>query len=118
MRSPWIGFLPGLLFGLGTMVMLVIVGWLFGSSLRLMHGLNEPDIKRLGTQTGGRTLFFGGMLFGMAGIAALMGLDRYSPIDPGYLLIGLFMVFVAVPAFLFSLREVLSVRKTNITGNG
>ena len=113
MRSPWLGFLPGLLFGLGTMVMLVIVGGVFGASLKMMHGLNEPEIKRIGTQTGGRTLLFGGGLFGIAGVAALTGWDRYSPMDPGNLLIIIFMLCVAIPAFVFSLHEVLSRRKSD-----
>ena len=111
MPSPWLGFLPGLVFGLGTMIMLVIVGGVFGASLRWMHVLTEQEIKRIGSQTGGRTLFFGGILFGVAGVATLMGLVRYLPIDPGYTLIALFMITVAIPAFLFSLKEVLATRK-------
>ena len=111
MPSPWIGFLPGLAFGFGTMVSLVIVGALFGASLRWSHSLSENEIKRIGGQTGGRTLFFGGILFGAAGIATLLGLDRYLPIDFAYVLIGLFMIVIAVPAFIYSLKEVLMARE-------
>lgn len=111
MSSAWIGFLPGLVFGLGTMIMLMIVGAVFGTSLRWMHALTEQEIKRIGSQTGGRTLFFGGILFGAAGIATLTGLDHYSPIDPGYTLIALFIITVAIPAFLYSLKGVLAARK-------
>jgi hypothetical protein len=110
MRSPWLGFLPGLLFGLGTMIMLVIVGALFGASLHWTHALTEQEIKRIGAQTGGRTLFFGGLLFGVFGIATLLGLDRYLPLDAGYVFIGLFMIMVAVPAFVYSLKEVMATR--------
>jgi hypothetical protein len=110
MRSPWLGFLPGLLFGLGTMIMLVIIGGLFGASLRWTHALTEQEIKRIGAQTGGRTLFFGGLLFGVAGVATLLGLDRHLPVDAGYVLIGLFMIIVAIPAFVYSLKEVLATR--------
>lgn len=108
LRSPWFGFLPGLVFGLGTMIMLVIVGGIFGASLRWMHALTEQEIRRIGSQTGGRTLFFGGILFWVVGIATLMGLDRYSPIDPTYALITLFMATVAVQAFIYSSNEVLA----------
>ncbi len=110
MGSPLLGFLPGLFFGLGTMIMLVIVGGLFGASLRWTHALTEDEVKRIGAQTGGRTLFFGGLLFGAAGAATLAGLGRYLPVDFGYLLIGLFMIIIAVPAFIFSLKEVLKAR--------
>lgn len=110
MSDPWVGFLPGLLFGLGTMIILVALGALFGASLRWAHGLNREEIKQIGAHTGGRTLFFGGWLFSLFGIITLLGLDRYLPFDAGYLLIGLFMVAVAIPAFVYSWREVLGIR--------
>jgi hypothetical protein len=111
MKSPWVGFLPGLVFGLGTMIMLVIVGGMFGASLRWIRLLTDHEIKQIGSQTGGRTLFFGGGLFAVAGIATLTGLDRYLPIDPSKALVALFIIFVAIPAFVYSLKEVLSARK-------
>ncbi len=105
MGSPFLGFLPGLFFGVGTMIMLVIVGGIFGASLRWTHALTEQEAKRIGAKTGGRTLFLGGLLFAAAGIITLLGLDRYIPIDTGYLLIGLFMLIIAIPAFIYSLRQ-------------
>jgi hypothetical protein len=111
MKTPWLGFLPGLLFGLGTMAMLMIIGALFGASLRWTHSLTEDEVKKIGSQTGGRTLFFGGLLFGAFGLSLLLGLDRSLPVDAGYVLIGLFMVLVAVPAFIFSWRQVLAARE-------
>jgi len=92
MPNPWMGFLPGLLFGLGTMVTLVIIGGLFGAFLRWTHSLTAEEIKRIGAQTGGRTLFFGGLLFGVAGSGILLGLERHLPVDTGYLLMGLFII--------------------------
>lgn len=111
MPGPWLGFVPGLLFGLGTMTTLVIISALLGASLRRARSLSETDIKRLGAQTGGRTLFFGGILFTLAGAATLLGLDRYLPFEKGTVLIGLFMAFVALPAFVYSLREVRRAKK-------
>ncbi len=110
MPSPWFGFLPGLLFGLGTMATLIIIGALFGASLRWAHSLTPEEIKRIGSYTGGKTLFFGGLLFGLFGVAALLGLDRYLPVDAGYILIGLFMTVVAIPAFVYSWKEVTRAR--------
>lgn len=109
MRSAWLGFLPGLFFGLGTMVMLAIIGSFFGTSLRWLR-VTEAEIKRIGSQTGGNTLLYGGILFGVAGFVTLMGWDRYSPIDPGYLLITLFTLLIAIPAFLISFKEAVSAR--------
>jgi len=113
MGSPWLGFLPGLLYGLGTMIMLVLVGALFGASLRWTRRLTEQEIKRIGSQTGGRTLFFGGLLFLVFGAVTLAGLERALPVDAGYVLIGLFMIVIAVPAFVYTLKEVLAERKAS-----
>jgi len=111
MPGPWLGFLPGLLFGLGTMIVLALIGGLFGTFLQHSSFLTAREIKRLGAQTGGRTLFFGGLLFGVAGVSTLLGLDRYLPVEKGNMLIGLFMIGVAIPAFIYSLREVLHIRR-------
>jgi hypothetical protein len=113
MPSAWFGFLPGMLFGVGTMIMLVVVGGVFGASLRWSRMLSEHEIARIGAQTGGRTLFFGGLLFAAAGISALVGVQRYIPIDMGSLLIGLFAVTIAIPAFVYSLKEVLATRRAS-----
>ena len=111
MPGPWSGFLPGLLFGLGTMITLVIIGALFGTFLHWRSSLTAQEIKRIGAKTGGRTLFFGGLLFSFAGVVTLLTLDRYLPLDMGYVLIGLFMLIVAVPAFVYSWKEVMAARK-------
>ncbi len=100
-----------LIFGLGTMITLAAVGALFGASLRWTHLLSEEEIRRIGSQTGGRTLFFGGLLFALAGILALLGWDRYVFLDSGEVLVALFMLFVALPALLYSFREVRSARQ-------
>ena len=118
MPGPWLGFLPGLLFGLGTMIMLVAIGALFGASMRWTRALTEQEIRRVGAQTGGRTLFFGGLLFGFAGIAITAGLDRFLPISMGYLIIGLFAVGVVIPAFVYSWKEVLKMRKLSADDSG
>jgi MFS family permease len=111
MPGPWFGFLPGLIFGAGTMIMLVIIGGLFGAFLHWSRSLTAQEIRQIGAQTGGRTLFFGGLLFGVFGAATLLGLERHLPVDSGYFLMALFLAIVAIPAFVYSLREVLAKRK-------
>lgn len=110
MHNAWLGFIPGLVFGLGTMIMLVVIGYVFGAALRWTR-LSEQEIKRVGAHTGGRTLFFGGILFVVFGIMTLLGVNNKLPFDPGYLLIGIFMGLVALPAFVYTWREVVSVRQ-------
>jgi hypothetical protein len=115
MGSAWIAFLPGMLYGFGTMLMLLIIGGLFGASLRWAGSLTNDEIRRIGAQTGGRTLFFGGLLFTVAGIAMVLGLSQKLPVDTGHLLIALFMVGVAVPAFVYSYREVMAARRQSVS---
>jgi hypothetical protein len=111
MSSPFLGFLPGMVYGLGTMIILVLIGFVFGASMRWSHLLKEDEIKRIGAQTGGRTLFFGGWLFAAFGLVTLLGLDRFLPLDVGYALVGAFMIIIAIPAFLYTMKEVLSSRQ-------
>jgi hypothetical protein len=59
--------LPGLAFGLGTMVMQVALGAVFASFARARK-LSEDDVCYLGRYTGGRTLYYGGYLFALVGI--------------------------------------------------
>jgi len=111
MPSPWLGFLPGLLFGLGTTLVLILVGSLVGASLHWLHHLTEVEIRQIGAQTGGRTLFFGGVLFTAAGVGILLGWGKYLPFNRGSILIVLFMTLIAIPAFVFSWREVSVVNR-------
>ncbi|MEM0117724.1 MAG: hypothetical protein QXV32_04700 [Conexivisphaerales archaeon] len=60
--------LPGLFFGLGTMVMQMIFGAVF-AGLLAARKLSRDDICYLGRLTAGRTLYYGGMLFFIVGIA-------------------------------------------------
>jgi hypothetical protein len=43
-------------------------------------------------------------------VVTLLDIGRFLPIDTGYVLIGLFMIGVAVPAFVYSLKEVRAAR--------
>jgi sulfite exporter TauE/SafE len=111
MTSPWLGFLPGLAFGLGTMITVVMIGALFGALLQYVPHLTAEEVKRIGALLSGRTLFFGGLLFGLAGMLVLSGAERYLPFDAGNLIMVLFMAVVVVPSFIRSWRDVTMSRK-------
>jgi ABC-type nickel/cobalt efflux system permease component RcnA len=58
--------MPGLFFGLGTMVMQIIFGAVFARLVGAKK-LGEDAIKFLGRSTAGRTLYYGGLLFAIIG---------------------------------------------------
>ncbi len=59
--------LPGLFFGLGTMLVQVLFGALFARLAR-MRKLPEAAVKDLGRNVAGRTLYYGGIAFGAIGL--------------------------------------------------
>lgn len=71
MPSAYIGFLPGLLFGLGTMATQIIIGMFAG---RFMERLKVPrkGIEFIARQTSGSTLLWGGLAFIFAAILELI----------------------------------------------
>lgn len=71
MPSVWVGFLPGLLFGLGTVVMQVMVGSLFGWWMQRQK-LGASSKAFIGRFVSGNTLLYGGLLFMLAGIVGLV----------------------------------------------
>ncbi len=105
MPGAWLGFLPGLLFGVGTLVMLAAVGAAFGAGLRLVSGVKEQDARRLGARLGATVLFAGGFLFVAAGLVMATGLSRHLPVDMGEAVIGLFVVVIVIPASVDAWRK-------------
>lgn len=71
MPNAWIGFVPGLLFGLGTVAMQVIIGALFGWWMQ-RRNLKVTDKAFIGRFVSGNTLLYGGLLFMFAGLLGLM----------------------------------------------
>ncbi len=71
--------LPGLLFGLGTMAMQVMFGAVFGSIMRAKR-LSEEDVKVIGKMAAGRTLYYGGWAFVLAGalVVAFPSIDAWA----------------------------------------
>ncbi|HVA39745.1 MAG TPA: hypothetical protein VNF49_03720 [Candidatus Binataceae bacterium] len=111
MPSAWLGFVPGLLYGAGTIVTHAAVSTAFALGLRFAGGLDEAGAQRLGARVGATTLFFGGFLFAAGGIAMAAGAARYLPVGTGYMVIALFVVAVVVPAFVHAWRELPAVSK-------
>lgn len=71
MPSAWLGFVPGLLFGIGTTVMQMTIGAAFGRWIE-SRKLGERAKAFIGRFVAGQTLLYGGVLFAFAGIIGLV----------------------------------------------
>lgn len=104
MPSPYLGFLPGLLFGLGTMTMQIILGAGFGTWLKSSKNLTAKGIQVVSRGITKYVLTWGGIAFFFAGIAVLLfpGLDNLSILtgikihNLDSLGIGFFLVVIVV----------------------
>ncbi|MGH8397731.1 MAG: hypothetical protein ACRETA_05745 [Gammaproteobacteria bacterium] len=118
MPSAYVGFLPGLLFGLGTMVMQILFGALVGAWMarRRMADSARAWVART---VAGRTLFWGGIAFILLGLAGIVfpglgdiGIDtgirvhNLAHVDAGFLLAVLVPIGAGGYAMIRSLREV------------
>ncbi len=71
MGSPYTAFLPGLLFGLGTMVMQILLGSVFGAWMAHRH-LDDRARTYVARKMAGRTLAGGGVAFAAVGLLGLL----------------------------------------------
>jgi len=126
MPTPYLGFVPGLLFGLGTMAMQVLFGALVGAWMARRH-LTEDVRAYVARAVAGRTLGWGGFAFI---VIALLGLvdpridsmqietgikvHNLAHLGIGFFLVVIVLFVVAVYAFIRSLREVKAGREFSL----
>jgi hypothetical protein len=68
----YLGFMPGLLFGLGTMTMQVLAGTIFGAWLSKVKKLSLKGIQIVARGMSAYVLTYGGSAFVIAGIATII----------------------------------------------
>ncbi|MHB1661248.1 MAG: hypothetical protein ACYCSQ_05195 [bacterium] len=118
MPNAYIGFLPGLLFGFGTMATQIIIGMFAG---RFMERLNIPKkgIEYIAKRTSGLTLFWGGLAFVLAAaleiaFPKLIQMGFITPIKVhnlhnlgvGFFLVIFIILFILATSFIKSLKYV------------
>lgn len=67
MPSIWYAWMPGFLFGIGTLIMQVVLGYAIGSWLQ-KRKYTESQITFISRKTSGRTLGYGGLVFALVGV--------------------------------------------------
>ena len=71
MPNAWVAFLPGLLYGIGTMIMQILIGGLFGRWIERQN-LDQSAKSYIGRFVSSNTLLFGGGLFVVLGFVELV----------------------------------------------
>ena len=71
MPNVWFGWIPGFLFGIGTMTMQVIFGSIFGAWLTKVKKLTIKGMQYLARYISSNVLYYGGLAFAVAGALIL-----------------------------------------------
>ena len=117
MPNVWVAWIPGMLFGLGTMIMQVIFGAIIGGWLRRKK-YAENQISYIARKTSGRMLAYGGLAFFFAGIVLFFfpNLYNYNIITPlkihnlhslgiGFFLVIIVVAVISVPSYKLAVKE-------------
>ncbi len=118
MPSELLGFAPGAAFGLGTLLILLLIGTLFGGVLQVAKRWGAERMQLFGSRVGARSLLFGGLIFVVAGLLFQFGITDKLPIDFGNLIVIIFMVAVIVPVMVFTWLELRQKSETILTADG
>ncbi|MEM0117805.1 MAG: hypothetical protein QXV32_05105 [Conexivisphaerales archaeon] len=101
-----LGWLPGALFGMGTFVVLMVIGFFFGQSLQVARKFGSLRVAAFGRLVGARVLLFGGVAFVIFAPLYSYGVFGLLPLDAGTLMVLLVMVVIAAPVMVYTWREV------------
>lgn len=105
-----LGWVPGALFGLGTFLVLMLVGFFFGQTLQIARRFGSLRIAAFGRLVGARILLIGGIIFLFIGPLYIVGLFGSLPFDVGTFLVLLVMVGVAAPVMIYTWRELSTLQ--------
>jgi ABC-type nickel/cobalt efflux system permease component RcnA len=127
MGSPYLAFLPGLLFGIGTMIMQIILGSAIGYWLESRKYSTE-EIQYIGKKTAGKVILLGGIVFIAGGILALVypsitnvgvptgiNIPNLDSINLGFLMVMLILA-ITLPSYFSTVRELNSIKKKKNIG--
>lgn len=102
-----IGWLPGALFGIGTFVVLMFIGYFFGEVLQISKRVGPNRMAQFGRLVGARVLLYGGLAFIVFSPIYWSGFyNQYVPFDAGSFIVILILVVMAVPIMIYTWREV------------
>jgi hypothetical protein len=123
MPNAYVAWVPGALFGVGTMIMQVLFGAAIGRWMRARR-YTEKEIIFIGRETSGSMLAYGGTAFVFGGIFLLsfpsianfsvntgINIPNLNSINIGIILVMITVVIVSIPSYFLALKKVRKLRK-------
>lgn len=124
MPNAYVAWIPGALFGIGTMIMQVLFGAAIGKWMR-MRKYSEKEIVFIGRETSGSMLAYGGIAFVLGGVFLLLfpgianfsvptgiNIPNLSSINLGILLVMITVIVVAIPSYFLALKRLKNLKIT------
>ena len=121
MPSIYLGFMPGLLFGLGTMTMQILFGSMFGAWLTRIKKLSKQGIAFVGKTISTYVLQYGGLAFIVAGAAILafpeilnfgiitpVKVHNLHDLGVGFFLVIIVVVVIGILGYRIAIRKAMS----------
>ncbi len=117
MPNAYTGWIPGFMFGIGTMIMQVIIGLGAGSLLKRMKGVGEKGMNFIAHNMTKDILYYGGIIFVAAGMTVLLfpsilnfgiktgiKIHNLGNLDIGFFLVIFIVFIIGILSFLNSMR--------------
>ncbi len=122
MPGPLFAWLPGFMFGIGTMIMQMIFGGLFGTILKKKKSLTQEGIAFVSKYISKNVLFYGGLVFSIAGILIIIwpnilnfgistGIDipNLDSIDIGFILVVVVVGIIGIVSYLYGVKKAIEL---------
>ncbi len=117
MPNAYIAWLPGALFGIGTMIMQIFFGYIISKWMH-MRKYTTTQIEYISSKTAGRILAYAGLAFIISGfilyaipkvanfgIITPINIPNLNVLDIGFFLVIISIVIVAIPSYYLAVKE-------------
>lgn len=122
MPNAYVAWIPGALFGVGTMTMQVLFGAAIGKWMR-SRKYTENEIAFIGRETSGSMLAYGGIAFVAGGIFLLsfpsianfsiatgINIPNLNSINLGLILVIITVVLVSIPSYFLAIKKLKKIK--------
>jgi hypothetical protein len=123
MPNLYIAWIPGALFGIGTMITQILFGFFIGSWLK-HRKYSKEQINYISRKTAGRILAYAGITFIIVGfviylipeianfgIKTFINIPNLNVLDIGFFLVIISIVVIAIPSYYLAVKEAHLIKK-------